>query len=119
MFDLYKNIKDLCETRGVSVSKMCVDIGVSKSLMSNLKNHRAESLSAKSIEKIANYLGCSTDELFVGQKEKPATTGDELAEYLEDLRERPETRALLEASRGMTKEQVEKMADFARALRGE
>ena len=43
----------------------------------------------------------------------------ELVEYLADLRDRPETRALLEASRGMTKEQVEAMANFAKQLRGD
>lgn len=70
MFDLYENIKGLCEARGVSVSKMCVDIGVSKSLMSNIKNHRANTLSAKSVAKIAEYLGVSYDCVMHGQKEK-------------------------------------------------
>lgn len=73
MFDLYENIKSLCEAKGVSVSKMCVDIGVSKSLMSNIKNHRADTLSAKSVAKIADYLGVSYDCVMHGQKEKPAT----------------------------------------------
>ena len=49
----------------------------------------------------------------------PTTVDPDLADYLEDLRERPETRALLEASRGMTKEQVEAMAAFAKQLRGD
>ena len=73
MFDLYENIKGLCEARGVSVSKMCIDIGVSKSLMSNIKNHRADTLSAKSVAKIADYLGVSYDCVMHGQKETPAT----------------------------------------------
>lgn len=46
-------------------------------------------------------------------------TENELETYLEDLRSRPETRALLEASRGMTKEEVEAMAAFAMKLKGE
>ena len=50
---------------------------------------------------------------------KSPQADDDLAEYLEDLRDRPETRALLEASRGMSKEQVEAMAAFAKQLRGD
>jgi transcriptional regulator with XRE-family HTH domain len=43
---------------------------------------------------------------------------DELAEYLELLRDRPETRALLHVGRGMTKEQIEQMANFMMTMRG-
>ena len=53
---------------------------------------------------------------FLGKKQTLAD--DDLAEYLTDLRDRPETRALLEASRGMSKEQVEAMSAFAKQLRG-
>jgi len=44
---------------------------------------------------------------------------DELAEYLTDLRDRPETRALLEASRGMTPAQVIAMAEMLKTMKGE
>lgn len=53
---------------------------------------------------------------FLGRK---PGADDDLAEYLEDLRERPETRALLEASRGMTKEQVDAMAELIKKMRGD
>lgn len=117
MFNLYENIKRLCEERGITVGKMSNETGISRSLLSNLKNGRSATISGSTAEKIAEYLNVSVDEVQHGKKEKPSETG-ELAEYLEDLRTRPETRALLEASRGMTKEQIEKMADFAKTLRG-
>lgn len=118
MGSLYENIQTACAKKGVSVSRMCLDIGLSKSMMSDLKNGRKKSMTSSTLEKIADYLNVPVDEFLAReQKEKPSETG-ELAEYLEDLRTRPETRALLEASRGMTKEQIEKMADFAKTLRG-
>lgn len=68
------------------------------------------------IKQIAAVLGTTGDFLL----ETPQSEDDaDLAEYLTDLRDRPETRALLEASRGMTKEQVEAMAEFAKQLRGD
>lgn len=68
---------------------------------------------------ISQKFGVTVDYLLgIETKKAPTTDGEDLADYLQDLRERPETRALLEASRGMTTEQVEQMAAFAKALRG-
>ncbi len=62
-------------------------------------------------QRIASKLGA------LEKKRKPADDG-ELEESLEILRSRPETRALLHASKGMTTEQVEKMAQFMETMRG-
>lgn len=118
MDDLYIAISSLCQENGIKPGKMCNDLGLSRSLMTDLKAGRKHSITAKTAQAIADYFGVSVDRVLgAQQKEKPAEEG-ELAEYLEDLRSRPETRALLEASRGMTREQVEKMAEFAKLLRG-
>ena len=63
MFNLYENIKDLCKERGTNVSSMCEAIGVSKSTLSNLKNGRTISLSAKTIAKISEYLDVMPEEV--------------------------------------------------------
>jgi len=117
MYDLYTTIKTLCKERNETVSGMCLKIGLSKSAMSDLKNGRKKSLSSKTLTKIAEFLGVPVDYL-LGIELNPDSLPSDVAEYLEDLRSRPETRALLEASRGMTREQVEKMAEFAKMLRG-
>lgn len=117
MYDLYTTIKTLCEKQNETVSGMCLKLGLSKSTMSDLKAGRKKSLSSESLTKIAGFLGVPVDRL-LGIEQDSVNAEDDLAEYLEDLRERPETRALLEASRGMTQEQVEKMAEFAKMLRG-
>lgn len=119
MSDLYNRIENLCKKRQITIAEMCRGAGVRSSNLSDLKNGRQSGLSAKNIDKLANYFNVSVSYLLGTETEKaPSEDGAELAEYLEDLRQRPETRALLEASRGMTKDQVEKMAEFAKTLRG-
>lgn len=66
MFNLYKNIAELCSDRGISVSAMCDKVGISKSIMSNLKNKRSDSITLKTAEKIAAFLDVSTDRILHG-----------------------------------------------------
>ena len=54
---LHERIITLCESRGVKGGKMCTDIGISKSTLTDLKMGRKNGLSAKNAQKIASYLG--------------------------------------------------------------
>lgn len=72
MFDLYKNIQSLCEEKGVSISKMSVEVGLSKSTLSNLKNGRSDTITKKTAQRIADYLGVTIDDVLHG-KIKPAS----------------------------------------------
>lgn len=122
MGTLYENIKELCEEAGIAPSNFGAEITGSKAFMTELKMGRKKGISAATAQKIADYFGVTVDRVLYGKRddpEKAAETGDELAEYLEDLRDRPETRALLAATRGMTKEQVAIMANFAKTIRGD
>ena len=77
MFDLYKNIQGLCEERSITVGKMAVDIGMSKSLLSNLKNGRTTTISTRTAQRIAEYLGVPVDRVLHGiENDQPATIGD-------------------------------------------
>ena len=122
MGTLYENIKELCEEKGIAPSNFGAEITGSKAFMTELKKGRKKGVSAETTKKIADYFGVSVDRVLYGKREDPeAMNSDvsELAGYLEDLRSRPETRTLLDAARGMTKEQVELMANFAKSIRGE
>lgn len=67
MFNLYENIKKLCrEKKNVTPSRMLVDLGMSKSILSNLNNGRSESITTDTAEKFANYLGVSVDMVLHG-----------------------------------------------------
>ena len=89
MSTLYENIKSLCEEKGISGGKMCLDIGASKSLMTGLKMGRTKSVNMDTAQKIADYFGVSVDRVLgSGQKEKsPTPNGVELDAETIELRE--------------------------------
>ena len=115
MNELYKRIEDLCKKRKISVTKMCHEAGVSRAPLTELKMERTQKLSAENLDRIANYFGVTSSYLL--GTEKAAPPEDEAAEYLEDLR-RGEVRALLDFTRGMSKNEIEAMTDFAKRMKG-
>ena len=68
MCTLHSRITELCKERGVSGSRMCLDLGMSKSTMSDLKSGRKKSFTAETAHKIASYLGVSVAYL-LGEEE--------------------------------------------------
>ena len=87
MCTLYERIIDLCEENGVSGSRMCLDLGLSKSTLSNMKSGRTAGLSAVTAQKIASYLGVSVGYLLGEEEkeEKPTAKDDELSENMKQL----------------------------------
>ena len=69
MCTLHSRITELCKERGISGSRMCLDLGMSKSTMSDLKSGRKKSFTAETAHKIASYLGVSVAYL-LGEEEK-------------------------------------------------
>lgn len=76
LYDLYDIIKSECKKKNVSVSRMALDLGMSKSTMSALKNGTTQSLSAPKLKMVADYLGVSVSYLLGEDKKTPATEGD-------------------------------------------
>ena len=108
MGTLYENINALCKSKGVSGSRMCLDLGLSKSTMSDLKNGRIKGVSIPTAQKIAGYFGISVDELYgdEAKKEQPTVTdglSDELVELIGVLKELPKDKilALLQLAKSM------------------
>lgn len=71
MGTLHEKINALCKSKGVSGSRMCLDLGLSKSTMSDLKHGRTKGFSITTAKKIAGYFGITVDELYGEQKETP------------------------------------------------
>ncbi len=63
MCNLYDRIKDACAQRNLTVSAMCLQLGMSKSVMSDLHSGRKKTLSADTLGKIAQFLQVSADSL--------------------------------------------------------
>ena len=118
MGTLYDNIMALCDRRGIKGGKMCADIGISKGLLTDLKMGRRTGVSAVTAQKIASYFDVSVGYLLGEEKEMPLINGDEeLTEYVEMLKTRPECRMLFQLSKNATKEDVEAAVRIIEALR--
>lgn len=80
MCTLYNRIQELCKSKGVSGSRMCLDLGLSKSTMSDMKSGRKSGVSMPTAQKIAGYFGITVDELYGKNEEKPTVQDDGLTE---------------------------------------
>ena len=76
MWTLYESILSLCQERGIKGGKMCVDLGLSKSLMTDLKSGRKKGITAETAQKIADYFSVSVDRVLngPGNENTPALT---------------------------------------------
>ena len=81
MCTLYERIQHLCKKKGVSGSRMCLDLGLSKSTLSDIKSGRKKGVSTTSAQKMAAYLGVSVGYLLgEEEKEKQPTEYDGLSD---------------------------------------
>lgn len=74
MWTLYESILSLCQEHGIKGGKMCVDLGLSKSLMTDLKSGRKKGITAETAQKIADYFSVSVDRVLNGPGTKKAPT---------------------------------------------
>ena len=61
MFNLYKTIEDLCNTRGITVQEMSRQIGIHRNVMPRLKADPTKTLSLKTIEKLSVFFNVPMD----------------------------------------------------------
>ena len=119
MSDLYKRIEELGKKQGYkNITKLCAAAGVPRAVMSELNAGRSKDLSKLNAEKFAKCLNTTLDVIYGINDEKPTISeDDELNEYLDLLRTRPECRMFLDTIKGATKEEVEENVRFIEALR--
>lgn len=72
MSTLYENIRNLCSEGNIKPGRMCVDLGLSKSLMTDLKAGRKKTIRADTAQKIADYFGVTVDRVLGAEKETAA-----------------------------------------------
>lgn len=63
MANVYDRIADLCKARGITGGKMCNDLGISRSTLSELKSGRSTTLKLEKAKLIADYLEVPVDVL--------------------------------------------------------
>ena len=88
---LYERITDLCQKNNVSRSRMCLELGLSKSTMSNMKSGRQAGISTETAQKIASYFGVSVGYLLGEEEKKEQPIQDELSikkkEFIQKIQE--------------------------------
>ena len=80
MNNLYETIESLCAQRNIRPGRLCTDLGLSRSLMTDLKMGRKKSISAETAQKIAGYFGVSVAYL-LGQGEQDLLDEADIAFY--------------------------------------
>ncbi len=83
MSAVYEIIDQLCAEKGISGSKMCDDLGMSRSTLTELRKGRAKTLQLEKASKIAAYFGVTVDYL-LGNAPKEAAAPAEVTE--EDIK---------------------------------
>ncbi len=77
MQNLYQNIEQLCQQRGIRPGYLCDALGLSRGLMTDLKMGRKKSISAQTAQKIAGFFGVSVGYL-LGQETENADVLDQV-----------------------------------------
>lgn len=113
-YDVYAK---LCKEIGKSPSAVAQELHINKSNVSNWKNN-GYTPRGDVLNRIADYFGVSVDYLLGNEvKSTPLVNGDEeLSEYLEELRTRPEMKMLFQLTKKATKEDVERAVKIIEAL---
>ena len=104
MCNLYDRIKTACEAKGITVSALCLQLGMSKSVLSDLKSGRKKTLSADTLSKIAAHLSVTADFLLGNEATQPDILDQVDVAFYGDFKE-------------LTAEQKEAVRDMVRAMR--
>ena len=104
MCNLYDRIKTACEAKGITVSALCLQLGMSKSVLSDLKSGRKKTLSSDTLSKIAAHLQVTTDSLLGAESAQPDILDEVDVAFYGDFKE-------------LTAEQKEAVRDMVRAMR--
>ena len=75
MCTFYERILELSKEKGISGSRACLDLGLSKSTLSDIKSGRKKGVSAETAQKFADYFGVTVGYL-LGKEEKTPTVSD-------------------------------------------
>lgn len=116
---MYEIFAELLKEKGVTPYQVHKATGVAQSSLSDWKNGKSTPKYDKMVL-IAKYFGVSVDYLLgkTYTKKEPTvkTDDDELNEYLEELKNRPEMQMLFSLAKGASKEDVEKAVKIVEAL---
>ena len=104
---LFDRVKQLCISKGTSLSKMEKEIGISSGASYKWKN---SSPSMEVLEKMSRYFGVSVDYILTGNEsntDTPYYLNDDAREMAQFMFDNPEYKVLFDASRKVSKDDIE------------
>lgn len=112
----YDNYVRLCNSVHKSPSAVAIEIGIAKPTVYRWKSGSIPNHATA--VKVADYFGVPVSELTGEQKEQAAidVVDDDLKEYLDELRSRPEMRMLFSTTKTATKAQIEAIVKFIEGM---
>jgi len=75
MADIYKNLEQLLQEKGISGAKLCAELGMSRSVLTELRKGRAKSIRLETAQRIADHLGVSVSRLMGEDENAPLSEG--------------------------------------------
>ena len=84
MDNLFDRIQALCNERGIRPGRLCDELGLSRSLMTDLKMGRKKTVNAETAQKIATYFGVSVGYL-LGHKDEPIVRHGDISDVLDEV----------------------------------
>lgn len=85
MFNLYENIRAIAAEHGYSPSGLMLAMGKSKSVMSNLRVGKIETLSSSTLQQIADFLGEPYDRVAHGKEKSPAPESEAMSDEVREI----------------------------------
>ena len=111
MSNLYNRLQELCEEKGVSGYRMCKDVGIQPSIMTDLKMGRRASMKVETALKVADYFGVTVGYLLGEGKEKAPTQEGEREITFDDF-----TYAMQNESKELTEMDKQILLSMAKQL---
>lgn len=110
----WKRFVEVCQEKGTTPTAVVNELNISVGSVTKWKNGSIPRDST--ILMLANHLDVSPEYLS-GKSDSKGDGADELDEYLEELKTRPEMKMLFSLAKGATKEDVEQAVAIIEALR--
>lgn len=109
-----ERIVELCKNQGISQSELERQVGIAKGSVTKWKNQEPK---FSSLEKVAEFLGVSTDYLLYGKEADSYYLNNETKEIAQEIFDNKELRLLFDASRDATPEDLRTIHEMLLALK--